>query len=327
MSEPATGDEPRPYAHVLARPPYTYPGVTMDPRYGVPIYRCLPDVLPAALEHTRPPRHSWEAWTERAINAAPHHPHAPAVPHPTLRPYQGDQVAAIAAADRGYTLAYPTGAGKTVMGVLGVALRRPRLVLVVTTLTHVPAWRAAIDQFATGDTEWVVTNPARLGRLLTGPEDAPLPANPTHVRDWHAADRGVPHADFDVIVTDESHMLADPSSVRSRLWRRLARWGDTGPAVFTLNMSATPWSTPAETWPAAHLIAAAAHAAPPTDTHVTHDYDGYLAGAPGYNKPVVVFYDDTGSGFCPVGRWVISNPNGDQDMAAGMKFNVFVLNP
>jgi len=60
---------------------------------------------------------------------------------------------------------------------------------------------------------------------------------------------------------------------------------------------------------------------------VTPSFGALSAGAPGYNKPVVVFYDDTGSGFCPVGRWVISNPNGDQDMAAGMKFNVFVLNP
>jgi hypothetical protein len=60
---------------------------------------------------------------------------------------------------------------------------------------------------------------------------------------------------------------------------------------------------------------------------VTPSFGALSAGAPGYTKPVVVFYDDTGSGFCPVGRWVISNPNGDQDMAAGMKFNVMVINP
>jgi hypothetical protein len=60
---------------------------------------------------------------------------------------------------------------------------------------------------------------------------------------------------------------------------------------------------------------------------VTPSFGALSAGAPGYNKPVVVFYDDTGSGFCPVGRWVISNPNGDQDMVAGMKFNVLVINP
>jgi hypothetical protein len=60
---------------------------------------------------------------------------------------------------------------------------------------------------------------------------------------------------------------------------------------------------------------------------VTPSSGALSAGAPGYSKPVVVFYDDTGSGFCPVGRWVIANPNGDQNMLAGMKFNVFVINP
>jgi hypothetical protein len=60
---------------------------------------------------------------------------------------------------------------------------------------------------------------------------------------------------------------------------------------------------------------------------VTPSLGALSAGAPGYNKPVFVFYDDTGSGFCPVGCWVIANPNGDQDMVAGMKFNVLVLNP
>jgi hypothetical protein len=60
---------------------------------------------------------------------------------------------------------------------------------------------------------------------------------------------------------------------------------------------------------------------------VTPSFGALSAGAPGYSKPVVVFYDDTGSGFCPVGRWVIANPNGDQNMLAGMKFNVMVINP
>ncbi len=59
---------------------------------------------------------------------------------------------------------------------------------------------------------------------------------------------------------------------------------------------------------------------------VTPSFGALSAGAPGYNKPVVVFYDD-GAGFCPVNRWVISNPNGDLNMVAGMKFNVFVINP
>ncbi len=51
---------------------------------------------------------------------------------------------------------------------------------------------------------------------------------------------------------------------------------------------------------------------------------------PFYAKPVDVMYDDDGGSGCTVsstGRWMIVNPNGDQNMVAGMKFNVFVINP
>jgi hypothetical protein len=50
----------------------------------------------------------------------------------------------------------------------------------------------------------------------------------------------------------------------------------------------------------------------------------------GYGKVVNVMYDDDGGSACnvaAVGRWLIVNPNGDADMTAGMKFNVFVINP
>ena len=40
--------------------------------------------------------------------------------------------------------------------------------------------------------------------------------------------------------------------------------------------------------------------------------------------------DDDGGSMCSVpavGRWMIVNPAGDQDMVPGMKFNVLVINP
>ncbi|HPG61228.1 MAG TPA: hypothetical protein PK586_04425 [Casimicrobium sp.] len=49
-----------------------------------------------------------------------------------------------------------------------------------------------------------------------------------------------------------------------------------------------------------------------------------------YGKPVNVMYDDDGGSMCSVpavGRWMIVNPAGDQDMVPGMKFNVLVINP
>ncbi len=49
-----------------------------------------------------------------------------------------------------------------------------------------------------------------------------------------------------------------------------------------------------------------------------------------YSKAVNVMYDDDGGCSCTVsavGRWMIVNPAGDQDMVVGLKFNVFVINP
>ena len=49
-----------------------------------------------------------------------------------------------------------------------------------------------------------------------------------------------------------------------------------------------------------------------------------------YSKPINVMYDDDGGSLCTVpasGRWMIVNPAADQNMVAGMKFNVFVINP
>ncbi len=50
-----------------------------------------------------------------------------------------------------------------------------------------------------------------------------------------------------------------------------------------------------------------------------------------YSKPINVMYDDDGGSGCTsvssAGRWMIVNPAGDQNMVAGMKFNVFVINP
>lgn len=51
------------------------------------------------------------------------------------------------------------------------------------------------------------------------------------------------------------------------------------------------------------------------------------AGGLTYSRPVSVFYDDDGLGFCGAGRWVIFDPTGSDPMPAGLKFNVLVLNP
>ncbi len=48
--------------------------------------------------------------------------------------------------------------------------------------------------------------------------------------------------------------------------------------------------------------------------------------AQAYTSPVGVYYD-LGPGGCPAGRWVIFSLSGTPAMTAGLRFNVFVLNP
>jgi hypothetical protein len=48
----------------------------------------------------------------------------------------------------------------------------------------------------------------------------------------------------------------------------------------------------------------------------------------GYGGPVNVLDDDDGGSSCGTsGRWVLLDPTGTTPMVAGMKFNVFVINP
>ncbi|MEQ1594896.1 MAG: hypothetical protein ABL985_07345 [Casimicrobium sp.] len=50
-------------------------------------------------------------------------------------------------------------------------------------------------------------------------------------------------------------------------------------------------------------------------------------GNPVFGNPVAVYYEDTGLGGCPAGKWVIYGINGAGVLLANQKFNVLVINP
>ncbi len=50
-------------------------------------------------------------------------------------------------------------------------------------------------------------------------------------------------------------------------------------------------------------------------------------GNPVFGNPVAVYYEDTGLGGCPAGKWVIYGISGAGAMLPNQKFNVFVVNP
>ncbi|MEV7595716.1 DEAD/DEAH box helicase family protein, partial [Streptomyces sp. NPDC089922] len=214
------------------------------------------------------PPHSWEAFVQDELNGMVS-PSRVARPVP-LRDYQRELVRGPVEAQRvgapGYIWVLPTGSGKTPLAIRGaeaMLTRNARRILVVTKLSVIPAWRAAISRFATSTHRWVVTNPERLWRLLDHPR-VNLDAMPVEDAARLAAAEGHSRVEWDVIIVDECHMLVNADARRSRIVRRLQQRPDGG-RTFTLWASATPFSTPLESAYAADLIAYAAKVDPPPE--------------------------------------------------------------
>lgn len=242
----------------------SYPGVARHAVWGLPVYRGRR--LPPALDDHAAPRHSWERLVQDTLNGEPP-VSARKREQPPLRGHQRPRVEkmreAFATGAPGFLLADPTGSGKTAMAIATVSALPVTLVLVVTKLAVVPAWRAAIDYFATGAHRWVVINPEQMWKLFKHPllRLASLPADDAAAA---AAKSGLCRVDFGVVITDESHILADPASIRSRLHARITR-PERGKRPWWLRLSATPFTTPHETAYCADLLAHVTGAEEPGD--------------------------------------------------------------
>lgn len=260
---PGTASRDQPY-HVLTTGCPPYPGVARHARWGLPVYRGRR--LPPALADFAAPRHSWELLVQDILNGVPP-ASARERKQPELRDYQRPRVekmrAAFSVGAPGFLLADPTGSGKTPMAITTVSALPVQLVLVVTKLSVVPAWRAAIDYFGTGPQRWVVINPEQMWRLFEHPWH-PLASLPVDEAAAIAAQSGRCRVDFGVVITDESHILADPMSIRSRLHARIMDPPE-GERPWWLRLSATPFTAPHETQYVADLIAHVTGAEEPGD--------------------------------------------------------------
>lgn len=269
MTAPVTQDTPpgpqrlggiRPRTFVLPPDAPRFPGTRRDPQWGLNVFRG--QRLPEPLAAFTPAPYSWEALVETELNGLPQNGLTPGRDRrPALRPYQVPRVAEMRAAHTdgapGYVLTYPTGAGKTPTGITGITdLPGIRNVLVVTKLSVVPPWRGAIDAFAAAGQRWVVIHPELLWRLLEHPSVDLARMRPEAAGELAAAG-GRSRVPWDGVIVDESQILADCESVRSRLLRRITH-PEQGPRPWTLYLSATGFSSPVETSYLADLIAYAA---------------------------------------------------------------------
>mgnify|MGYP001941136807 FL=1 len=269
------------YHHVLHPHAHNKPGVNTHPTYGVPtITTRNARTLPPTLEPYRRKEHSYEAFIETLINTTT--THANTGNGVTLTGTQQEAVDAIVNAHHdklpGFALSYPTGSGKTPMTIATVNTLKLDTVLVIAPKRAINQWQRELDRFATGTTQWVVINPERMHALFTLNGPTPLFQLPADDRPHTALTHGAPLAMFDMVVTDESHVFANATAVRTRLWQKLVGWDTTGkqPDSFLLNLSATPWSEPKQTIHSAPMIAHALNV-PTPDTYTTEtDYLSWL---------------------------------------------------
>ncbi len=259
---------------VLSAEAVGLPGVGRDTDWGLPVYRGVR--LPGFLERSASVPYSLERLAEDLLNRSPAAPVVVAGgAGPVARPHQVPLIEQVTAAYRagapGFLLVLPTGAGKTAVVLMALDLLPVERVLVVAPLTMVAVWQRAIGAFTRGGVRrWAVVHPERLWRLFGHPQ-VDMGRLPAHEVGGFAAEWGVGRVVWDAVVVDESQIAADPASLRSRLLHRLVHRAG-GPDAFFVPMSATPFSTLAETAYCADLIAHAARAALPR----VREGEGYL---------------------------------------------------
>ena len=200
--------------------------------------------LPAALIPYDPEPYSWMQFFS---DPTPGNPNPdPTTGSFTLRPDQNEDADAIltARAHRApeFLLASQVGTGKT--AVLINAVKRMagvRTVLVVCPLPVAASWRTHLWEMGDGGKRWCIINYESLKRLLEEPPAA-AKAKRQRTKNLHYARSGKPKVAWDVVISDESHYVADPTSQRSRTLERII----AAKPAFSIRVSATAGSNPAQ---------------------------------------------------------------------------------
>jgi SNF2 family DNA or RNA helicase len=120
-------------------------------------------------------------------------------------------------------LADEVGLGKTYATIAGIeAVGEGLSVLVVCPLSVAAHWRRSIEAMGAGGNRWCVVNYDRLKNLLEVP-DAAKSAKRVRTKNKRHVEQGESLVQWDIIVADESHLLENPTSQRTKALQRLVR--------------------------------------------------------------------------------------------------------
>jgi hypothetical protein len=214
--------------------------------------------LPHALTRYRPRPYTWAAWEETEHAGGRRGNPAPTTDNGsfTLRTDQHEDTRTILAAHRAgvpeFLIASLTGVGKTVTAI-AAAKQLPGVstILVIGPVTSLAGWRNHLKDMGDGGKRWVLINPESAKNLLAKPAakinaktGKPVKSSASSKNRQHARD-GQPKVAWDLVIVDESHLLANPSSQRSIAIDRIIEGPGTKPA-FVMRLSATAGSNPAQ---------------------------------------------------------------------------------
>lgn len=208
--------------------------------------------LPVALRPFAPREYSWMRWVEDDLAHRP-----PGTPNPdpstgqyVLRPDQEEDVQTIldarALGSPEFLNGSDVGTGKTMVAIAATKrLPGVRNVLVVCPAPVMPAWRQAIADMGDGGKRWCVINYESTKRLLTVPPKAAA-ARTTRTKNLATVRDGISRVSWDVVISDESHWLGNPESQQSRTVEKVIEGAAKGRPAFSIRMSATAGSNPAQ---------------------------------------------------------------------------------
>lgn len=137
----------------------------------------------------------------------------------------------------GFLNASDTGTGKTITAVSTLKKTSARTILVVAPKSVLPSWRDTLRTAGDADKLWILINYESLGKLLL-PSKEELEAKKKSTKNSKRASKGTPILAFDTVVFDECHYMANPTSLRSKMARRVVGDGTAVPS-FQMWLSAT----------------------------------------------------------------------------------------
>lgn len=214
--------------------------------------------LPDSLRRYAPRPYSWAAWMDDDMAQRSWGKPAPdyGTGSYTLRPDQVEDTQTILSAYRAGApealIGSFTGVGKTATAI-AVAKRLPGVskILVIAPYVVLASWRNHLREIGDGGRRWCLINPESLKQLIHKPTPRlnPKTGKPIKSRTGTANKRhsstGRPKVAWDLVIFDESHLLANPSSQRTIATDRIIE-GPQGKPALSMRLSATAGTNPAE---------------------------------------------------------------------------------